>query len=65
MSDAQTALTGLMACKKHKFVVAYKAKDGSFKKNHILATDAYSAGEIVRKNGDVVRLYDVSVYEDV
>jgi hypothetical protein len=58
----QTALTDMMTCKKHKFVVSFKARDGSYKKRYIIATDAYSAGEIARKEGDVRQLYDVSLY---
>lgn len=60
----QTALTDLQTCKKYKFVVAYKAKDGSYKKLYVCARDQYSAGELVRKNGDVVRLYDVSLFKE-
>lgn len=60
----QTDLAGLCYEKKHKFVVAYKAKDGSYKKAYVCARDAYSAGEMMRKNGDVVRLYDVSLYKE-
>jgi len=60
----QTALTDMMTCKKHKFVVAYKAKDGSYKKVYVCARDAYSAGEMVRQNGDVLQLYDVSIYKE-
>jgi hypothetical protein len=58
----QTALTDLCCEKKHKFVVAYKAKDSSYKKAYVCARDAYSAGELVRRNGDVMRLYGVDSY---
>lgn len=60
----QSSLTDVCHEKKHKYVVAYKAKDGSYKKLYVCARDQYSAGELVRKNGDVVRLYDVSLFKE-